>query len=294
MSSPKMELETAELERIRSFLALPNGTKRALYEWRASDEDRPLGSLLIIHGLGEHGGRYASEAQFFAERGLHVYCMDVMGHGYSDGARGCIPSYDALLDDVEMAIQTVGQRSGNRPLALWGHSMGGNLVINYLLRRQNRPQCAIASAPMLQPGRPPGKTYLWCARMLERVLPNHIITPPVRLEDCTSVPEMQSAMRDDKLFHRRLSLRLGAALIDSGQWAIEHARQLKTSLLVAHGVHDAITSSAASIQFCLQSGALAQMALYPAYKHDLHRDVGRQEILESYFKWLNEKLRSPA
>ncbi len=88
MSSPKMELETAELERIRSFLALPNGTKRALYEWRASDEDRPLGSLLIIHGLGEHGGRYASEAQFFAERGLHVYCMDVMGHGYSDGARG--------------------------------------------------------------------------------------------------------------------------------------------------------------------------------------------------------------
>jgi alpha-beta hydrolase superfamily lysophospholipase len=291
MTQVRMELTAGELGKIQSFLAQPDGTQRAFYHWATDHGPSQLGSLLIIPGLGEHGGRYAKSAEFFCRAGFDVFCMDLLGHGLSPGPRGCIISYDGLLDEIETAIAAIQHRQPNLPVGLWGHSMGGNLAINYLLRRQLLPKCAIASAPLLQPSRMPSDTYMWFARKLGKLFPNYTLKTPVRVEDCTSDFEMQSASRADGLFHRKLSLRMGAALIDSGQWAIANASRLRTPLLLAHGLNDAVTSSAATVQFALAAGSSAEFKIYPEHKHDLHRDLNSQPVLEYFSQWLGRALR---
>lgn len=134
MTQVQMELTAGELGKVQSFLAQPDGTQRAFYHWPAEESSSSkLGCLLMIPGLGEHAGRYAKSSEFFCNAGFDVYCIDLIGHGLSPGARGCISSYDGLMDEIETAIAAIQHRNPDSPVGVWGHSMGGNLIINYLL-----------------------------------------------------------------------------------------------------------------------------------------------------------------
>jgi acylglycerol lipase len=279
------ELTEQELAQCRKWFEQRDGSVRAAYSWPTTRTE-PRASLLIVPGLGEHGGRYRACAQPFQNAGVNVWAIDLIGHGHSPGVRGCIHSYVGLLDEIQTGLEWIQQSSRGLPLLLWGHSMGGNLALNYLLQRSVLPQRAIASGPMLRPTRPPSAAYMWLARQLERRLPDFTLKAPVRVEQCTSDPIMQAASRADKLFHSRLSLRLGAGLIDSGEWALNHAAQLRTPLLLAHSTHDAITSSAASVQFAERCGDPCNLRLYPNQLHDIHRDIGRTRVLAEFVSWM--------
>jgi acylglycerol lipase len=289
VESQSMELSRDALAQVQSWLEVSSGSRRAFYRW-ASASQPAVASLLIIPGLGEHGGRYAESASCFAFANMDVFVIDMLGHGHSPGNRGCIDSYEALLDDVEAAIKEVTRLAPSTPIALWGHSMGGNVVINYLLRRTVLPRCAIASAPMLRSVREPRPPLLWIARQLEKLLPNFQLSSAVRPQHCTRDPRQQQLMRGDKLYFNSLSLRLGAALIDSGVWAIEHASRLSTPLLLPHGLSDTVTCPEASRQFAARAGKACELMLLEDRLHDLQRDLGSDEMLETYIHWIQGKL----
>ncbi len=278
-------------------MPVDDGSSLAFYSWPCTAPQK-IGALLIIHGLGEHGGRYNSCAKTFSESGLDVYAVDLIGHGHSPGRRGCITDYEQLMDEVGSAIAEVRKRSPDVPLAMWGHSMGGNLVLNYLLRRQNDtsskmsrlPQCAIASSPMLVAANPPSAAFIWFARRLAAILPNYRLVTPVDRRDCSSSPEHLEAMQEDRLFHKQLSLRLGAALIDSGKWAMEHAAQLKTPVLLLHSQRDTITSAEASKHFASRNPQLCELRLLSEQLHDIHRDQGSDALLRDMLHWLQTHL----
>ena len=276
-----------EQQRVVSWIELKDGTRRALYHWPCRSQSA-IASLLIVPGLGEHGGRYAECCEVFCERGFDMFAIDLLGHGLSPGERGCITSYDGLLDEIEAAMETIAVRKPAVPRVLWGHSMGGNLVINYLLRRSERilPRCAIATAPMLRASNPPSKAFIWFARKLALMWPSFCIATPATAKDCTRNPRQLEMMERDHVFHKRISLLLGRDLIDSGEWAVEHAQQLRTKLLILHGENDAITSSQMSQQFAERCGELCDFRLLPDHLHDVHRDSDSQTILGSMADWL--------
>ena len=285
------ELSDVELQSVVSWTKLKDGSQRAFYSWPCSSPSVAAASLLIVPGLGEHGGRYQQCANFFAARELDVYAIDLIGHGLSPGERGCIESYEGILDEIEAAVEAVVSRNPNLPLVLWGHSMGGNLVLNYLLRKSRLPHCAIASGPMLRAGNPPGPSFMWFARKLAMVWPNYRLQTPVHYSDCTRDPVQIQRMSSDRLFHKRVSLRLGAALIDSGEWAIEHAGELRTPLLLIHSEQDAITSAAASKEFAANCNDLCELRILPDSLHDLHRDVDSEAILQSMQEWMVKRAK---
>ena len=116
--------------------------------------------LLIIHGLGEHSQRYDQVANFFNERKTAVFGMDLRGHGKSGGKRGHTPSYGQLMEDIEQGMIQARSAYPNLPLFIYGHSLGGNLVTNFLLRKNvselagaiiSAPQCAKAVTPNATP-----------------------------------------------------------------------------------------------------------------------------------------------
>jgi acylglycerol lipase len=108
--------------------------------------------------------------------------------------------------------------------------------------------------------------------------------------DCTRDEAQRAQMSSDQLFHKQLSLRLGAALIDSGQWALEHAEHMRTPVLLVHSEQDKITSSAASAEFAKRCGKFCELKLLPDQLHDVHRDLGSAAVLAFMCDWLYQKL----
>ncbi len=272
--------------------------------------------MAIVPGLGDHSGRYAALADQLVQRGIAVVSMDLQGHGLSPGWRGCIDAYESLLSEVGWLTRfarggdELAQRANqspsdqpirmehwpddrNTPVCLYGHSMGGNLVLNSIMHQYAEPDRAIASAPMLRAVHPPGPLFMKIARMLKAIAPHWQLKAPVRKEWLTHLNTEQVAYEVDRLMHRRVSLRLGAGLIDSGLWVLENADKLRLPCLLLHGSEDRITDPLASQEFAqsaVSAGSPVQLVTYFGMLHDLHRDHGKERVVQDIGNWvLSEK-----
>ncbi len=192
----------------------------------------PIGVVIVVHGLGDHGGRYETLAKHLVEEGWSLFVFDLPGHGQSPGERGRVDSFDGLLADIASARRTVGDRLPNLPQVLLGHSMGGTLAINYVLRRselspQPEPLAGlILCAPMLLPPAPPPRPHIFAAWLTGRLLPWIRVSRPVDVEALTSDPEQAAAIRNDPLMHSRITIYLATQLLSQGRWALDHAQTL--------------------------------------------------------------------
>ncbi len=128
-----------------------------LYAQAWQPEGSPKAVLCLVHGLGEHSGRYVHVAKYLSERGLALLAFDLRGHGKSQGQRGHAPTYEAFLDDIAQLLDEASARFPTCPRFLYGHSLGGNLVLNAILRRRPPLNGAIVTGPLLCPAfDPPG------------------------------------------------------------------------------------------------------------------------------------------
>lgn len=282
-----MSLTTATNEGIdssASWIECPNGVQRFLHRWSSLEELK--GIVVIVHGLGEHGGRYIRLAPHIARQGFRVLAFDLPGHGRSPGKQGAIKSYQALLEELELSMQFAHEQAAGLPVYLFGHSMGGNLAINYVLRQRDRlPDAVVASSPMLiSPKEPKGILNL-IARVAERIVPNLTIAAGTETKQLMDDPVEQEILDNDPLFHRRLTLRLGKALIDSGRWAMTNAEKLSVPLLITHGLNDRVTLPEGSIEFAKRAGQRCQLRLLEGHLHETFRDQRRQQVIQLYLEF---------
>jgi acylglycerol lipase len=249
-------------------------------------------AVCIVHGLGEHGGRYQSLAQALAEAGFYVVSFDQQGHGHSPGGRAEVQSYLALLDDIQSMLAWLQTRHPSLPLTLLGHSMGGNLVLNYAIRKASEPgailpKAVISSSPMIRSVKAPAAWVEFLLRGLLYVAPNHQLKSFIIPERLMSDPDEQRALIEDQLFHNRLTLRLGAALLDSGRWLLEHASELNVPTLLTHGTDDYLTCHLASREFAEKSHGKCRLELLNGQLHDTFRDLNRHHVLSLFIDFLH-------
>jgi alpha-beta hydrolase superfamily lysophospholipase len=266
------------------WIEIQPGNRKFFHVWAPNVP--PQAVVCIVHGLGEHGGRYHRLARDFSNAGIAVVAFDQQGHGQSVERRGCIKSYDSLLADIEAAQSWARGKFPDLPVVLFGHSMGGNLVINYLLRDLPRPEGAISSSPMIEAANPPGWLFEQLARMLAVATPNLCLKSTVIPARLMSDPEEQLELEQDELFHSQLSLRLGVGLFDSGSWALENAQQLRHPLLLSHGTRDSLTSPAASTEFARRAGSMCQLKIFEGQLHDPFRDLERESVIAHYVSFI--------
>ena len=255
-------------------------------EIRASPQDQIV--LGLVHGLGDHSGRYDEMGRWFASRGMHVYAFDLMGHGKSSGGRMAIPNYEALILDVESFFEYVKQQNAGSRYGLFGQSMGGNLVLNHQLRGYSQPAFVIAGSPMLRAVEQPGRISMSLLRAFSYLLPNFKLRGNVDPSCLSRDPRMQRAFNEDPLVQRGVTLRLGRVLIDSGDWALKHADQLPTQTLITHGSDDQITCHRASQEFTQRASGKAVAKIWSGGKHDLHHDIVKDEYFSMLFDWIQD------
>ncbi len=258
--------------------------------WRP--DHAPWGVICVIHGLGEHIGRYEHFARYMMERGYAVLATDLRGHGRSEGRRGHISSYKALMDDISILLEEAGGRFPGTPLFLFGQSMGGNLVINHALRRESPISGVIASSPLLRTAFPPPRWKSIMGRHLRALLPLLPLGNEVRAEDLSRDPEVIRAYRKDPVVHDRLTLRFYDVLI-AGEWAIHNAGSLEVPALIMHGDSDRVTSFEASVEFSELAGKICTMRAWEGFYHEIHNEPGKELAFDYLIEWMKLQSSQP-
>lgn len=256
-------------------------------EWApdtAADEVQTV--AVVIHGKGEHAGRYRHMADHFTSDGFAVLAFDQLEHGRTEGRRGHADSYEELMDGIDRLREEASRQYPGKPVFLYGHSMGGNIMINYVLRRQPRVAGAIASAPWLKlasTGHPLPVIIL--SRLARQLRASKSAPLPTYL---TTDPEMLANLVADPLRHRKFSAKLFFALRRAGLWALEHADRLSVPMVVLHGNEDTVTAAEASRLFAERAGVLCAFREMPGFRHELHNERGRQDVFAFVASWMRD------
>jgi alpha-beta hydrolase superfamily lysophospholipase len=245
-------------------------------------------TFVIVHGLGEHGGRYRHLAGWFAPRGATVYAMDHRGHGRSGGQRGHAPSLNALLDDVELVVRRAADEAGG-PLVLLGHSFGGLLAIAYALDRPTRLDRAILSAPALVPK---VKVPAWkqaLAGVLPTIAPKASFANEIDPNLLSRDPAIGRAYVSDPLVHKQITAGLYASTIARGESFIARAPELRVPFLLLHGRDDQIVDPSGSERFFASATAPGRaFCLYPGLYHEIFNEVEKEKVFQDIDSWLTQ------
>ncbi|WP_055437000.1 alpha/beta hydrolase [Lacinutrix algicola] len=243
--------------------------------------------VVLVHGMGEHSGRYAeSVVPYLLKENYAVVAYDQFGHGKTKGKRGNCPSYSALLESLESVIEKAESLFKDLPVYLYGHSLGGNIVLNYALRKQPNIKGVIATSPFLKLAFTPPKWKVNLGRFLFRVLPSITLLSEIEVEAISSIPNEVERYCEDPLVHDKISPMFLFPVIDAGEYALANASKLRIPTFITHGTGDRIIDYKGSIDFSKQS-KFATLKLYNNCYHELHHDVCAQEMMQTITKWLN-------
>jgi len=249
------------------------------------------GVVCLVHGLGEHSGRYAPLAAALNAAGFAVHAFDLRGHGKSGGKRGHTPDYDALMNDIACLLNDAAKKFPAAPRFLYGHSLGGNLVLNYILRRPVEDLTgAVATGPWLRLAFEPPAFKIWLARTVGRLLPALLQPSGLNVAHLSHDPEIVQAYVEDPLVHDRISSALFLGAYEAGLWALEHAADLTLPLLLMHGADDQLTSPEASEEFCRRAGERCTFKRWEGMYHEIHNEPQKAEVYRTVIAWLESRL----
>ena len=250
-------------------------------------------TIVLVHGLAEHGGRYAHVARALNGRGMAVHAPDLRGHGRSRGDRLWVRSFDEYLDDVELYLQRVRASHPETPIFLLGHSMGGTIATLLAATRDVDVAGLILSAPALKIGDTVFPLLRRLAALMSRVLPRLRL---VRLGSgrLSRDPENVARFREDPLvFHGRFPIRTCAEILRAVERVEVEAASMRLPLLILQGTGDVIVDPSGSREFHARSDSADKtLKLYDGLYHDLFGEPEREQVIADLLDWLTARVEA--
>ncbi len=244
--------------------------------------------IVLVHGMGSHSSRYENFiVPKLVEQNYSVVTFDHFGHGRTKGKRGYTPSVEAVLGSVSYVIEKAKSLFHEKSVFLYGHSMGGNVVINHALRKDSGLTGVIATSPYLRLAFTPPAWKLKLAKFMGKIYPKFTLTNELDASKISRIPEEVEKYTSDNLVHSKVGLVFSVGFIETGQWAIDNANKLKIPMLIAHGTADGLTSFDASKEFT-EKTELAELKAYQGGYHELQNDLCRDEFIKDIITWLND------
>ena len=251
---------------------------------------KPRAVVALVHGFGEHAGRYRPFAAELERHGFAVVGLDLHGHGRTGGARGRCDSYERLREDVDMLLWEIRERFPGTPVILYGHSMGGGLVLDHVLTRGGfvrdgqKLSGVVASAPLLEVVDVPPRPALALLRLIRRFHPKFALRQPISGDKISTVPAERAAYESDPLVHNRLGVGLGLDMMAAGKRSLARAGDFPLPLLLMHARGDRLTSFSASERFASVAPDCNFIAL-DGVAHEIHNDTSRARVAEAVSKF---------
>ena len=273
---------------LSTFVAV-DGENLAVQDWPLAIEKSLRGVVLVVHGLGEHAGRYDQVARRLNEWGFSVRGYDQYGHGESGGARGGLPTATRLLDDLADLVDSTRVRmAAHTPLILLGHSMGG-LVAGRFVSLGLRPVDALVmSSPALDPGLNPVQKALLA--VLPKIAPNLRVGNGLNASLISHDPAVVAAYRADRLVHDRISGRLARFIADEGPATVALAPGWKVPTLLMYAGADRLVNPAGSRAFAAAAPPqLVSSRCFEQLYHEIFNEANAEPVFAELKKWLDER-----
>lgn len=248
--------------------------------------EAPRAGVLIVHGVGEHSGRYEEVGEQFAAARLETFSSDLRGMGASGGERAWVDRFDRFHDDVEDRLAATRAALPGRPVVLYGHSLGGLISLGYALSDRPKPDLLVLSAPGIDDDLAAWKHKL--APILARILPKVRIANGIAPSMLSRDAQRQEAARTDPLVLNASTTRLGAVSFAEQARVRSAASTLTVPTLVIHGLDDPIVPARAT-------GPLADLSVvtrrtYAGLRHELHNEPEGPAIMADVIAWIDGRL----
>jgi len=268
-----------------------DGIKLSGYLWEP--QEKPKALINLVHGFGEYSERYNFWAMRFVEKGYVVHAIDNRGHGKSEGKRGHVNKHDEFLNDIDVLVKESNVLYPDLPQFIYGHSLGGNIVTNYILKRNHDFKGAILSSPWFKLSFNPSALTIFFARILQKVYPKFTQLSKLDVKGISHDPQVIDAYIKDPLIHEKISARMFFEIYNAGLWALANSGKLTIPVLIQHGTGDNITSYKASKEFfknAKEKGKDIEYKEWVELYHELHNEKEKDDIFEFIYNWIEKKL----
>lgn len=249
-----------------------------------------LGCIVLVHGLGEHSSRYIEWAKKFTDNGFSVFSFDLRGHGKSMSKAKKASNYEKILEDIGLVIEKSKEVCPNQPIFLYGHSLGGNLVANYIISNPINIKGVILTSPWLELTQPPSGIMRAVAKLLSLVAPNLQVNNGLKSEDLSKELREVHLYRKDPLVHNKIPVRLFVQAYAKGMLAKRCIYKINVPLLVLHGTADNITSYQASQDFVMNASEKTNFYKIEGGYHELHNDTDSKKTFQIILNWLKDSI----
>jgi len=271
------------------------------FEWKAGDglqifaqawepEKPPKAVICLVHGLGEHSGRYAHVAATLNQGGYAVIASDLRGHGKTGGKRGHAPTFNAFMDDMAVLLNEASQRYANLPCFLWGHSLGGILVLNYVLRRKPQLSGVVITSPGLRTAVADQKMKIWLANFMGKLLPEMSMPTGLDARLISRDPAVVERYVKDPLVHGTATLAMAKYTIEAIPYVFEHGSEWVLPVLLMHGDADAIVYLSGSEELAKLIQKDCTLKIWPGLWHEIHNEPEKEQVLAYALGWLDSQL----
>jgi alpha-beta hydrolase superfamily lysophospholipase len=260
--------------------------------FRAWDVAGARAAVLVSHGLGEHGGRYADVARDLAAHGVSTFAVDHRGHGRSGGPRAYAERFERLVDDFEAFRRAiVASLPDSLPVFLLGHSLGGLIAIRHL---QTHPDAgwrgAVLSSPLLGVAVKAPWWKVAASGVLSRWLPSLAISNEIDPSELSRDARYVEAYRSDPLVHDKITGRLYTEFMAHVGRAHDEAGRLPRPLLFLVPGADGIVDEAAVLRFARALSGDVTIREYEGFRHEPHNELGRERVIEHLAAWIEARI----
>lgn len=265
-----------QLERgteLRGFMLKPTGKVKKV--------------ILLIHGLGEHSSRYREWSSKFESEGIGLMAVDLPGHGLSPGRRGHVESYQVYNKMIDNMFDFVASEFPACKIGVYGHSLGGNIALNYLLTNLSGLDFAVITSPWLILSDKPSAIKMAMARTLNCVVPALLMSNGLNRNHISHVEEVSRKYSEDPLVHDRISVRLGVKASDAAARILETGSMIDIPVLIIHGSDDMICSPEGSSRFSDKKENV-HLKVFEGGYHELHNESFNDEVFNYITKWLDK------
>lgn len=253
--------------------------------------DRPVKAVVcLVHGLGEHTSRYAHVAEAFGKEGYAMLGADLRGHGRSGGLRGHVNSIEEFMQDIDVLLEQARTRYPGLPLILYGHSLGGILVLHYGLKRKPNVKGVIATSSGLRTALEQQPVKIMAAKVLGSLIPTTTMPSGLDSKAISHNEKVVQAYNNDPLVHDKVSLGFGKVMVGVTKWTLEHAGEFPLPLLLLHGKADAIAFPSGSIEFAAPLKDGCTLMLWDGAYHELHNEPEQAEVFKTMTIWMDARL----
>ncbi|HSS61993.1 MAG TPA: lysophospholipase [Candidatus Limnocylindrales bacterium] len=268
------------------FLSSADGTKLAYRGWPLQNATI---TFAVVHGLGEHSGRYQRFADGMARHGMATYALDLRGHGQSAGQRGHVDSWSQWIDDAAAFVQHV-QRQAEGEVVPLGHSFGGVVMLSTIRSgRLTGAKRFVLSSPALKLK---AKVPAWksgLGKVMSGIAPRLSLDNEVDAGTVSRIPEVVDAYRTDPLVHSKISSRLYAEWQRAARENMEHAGEITLPFLVMAGTADRLIDSDGSRELHERAPRMSELRLLEGRYHEPFNDLGSEEVFSLIADWLGRK-----